>query len=186
MAEATASASDGSSGSPLAIVASSWRKTAFGRRWRWTATEKTFSPYRLALGCVRSAWPRAPPLGLHWAAATFGVRVRDGISGGILLRIETAGLNVGGRAARLFVHMSKETAFRFDSGDARPREAEHATAALARLDPDPPARGIDDFLGDRQPDPGPGILLAGRRAGEHAEDPLGVGRGDADPVVGDL
>ena len=37
----------------------------FGSRWRWTATEKTFSPYRLALGWVRSAWPRAPPFGLH-------------------------------------------------------------------------------------------------------------------------
>ena len=91
MAEATASASAGSSGSPLAIVASSWRKTALGSRWRWTAIEKTFSPKMLALGCVRSAWPRAPPFGLHWAAATLGVRVRVGIAGVVLLRIRDSG-----------------------------------------------------------------------------------------------
>src|SRR4051794_41263908 len=59
---------------------------ALGSRWRWTAAENTFSPKTLAPGCVRSAWPSAPPLGLHWAAWTLAVRVRGGISSRVLLR----------------------------------------------------------------------------------------------------
>src|SRR6187551_2680423 len=109
MAEATASASEASSGSPFAIEASSWRNCDLGSRWRWTAIENTFSPKTFAFGCVRSAWPRAPPFGLHWAAATLGVRVRVGIAGAVLLRIETAALRLGGHGLALFVHVSKST-----------------------------------------------------------------------------
>src|SRR3954454_1346540 len=58
---------------------------ALGSRWRWTAAENTFSPKTLAPGCVRSAWPSAPPLGLHWAAWTLAVRVRVGIGSCVLL-----------------------------------------------------------------------------------------------------
>src|SRR3954467_12071549 len=107
MAEATWSASSGASDSPLAIAASSWRNAALGSRWRWTATENTLAPKTAALGCVRSAWPRAPPFGLHWAAATLGVRVRLGIAGVVLLRIRDSAFKVGRAAASLFGPLSK-------------------------------------------------------------------------------
>ena len=59
----------------------------------------------------------------------------------------------------------------------------------------PPSRGCTQirppaasttFWAIASPMPVPGILLAGGRAREHAEDPLRVRRGDADAVVGDL
>src|SRR3954454_8681187 len=107
MAEATESASSGSSGCPFAIVASSCRKTPLGSRLRWTATENTFSPKTLAPCWVRSAWPSAPPFGLHWAAATLGVRVRLGMTGVVLLRIRDGALNLGRGAPALIVPLSK-------------------------------------------------------------------------------
>ena len=67
---------------------------------------------------------------------------------------ETARLNLGGRASRLFGHVDKSAGAPFASCEPRPREGEHATAAVARLDPDPPARGLDHLLRDREPDPG--------------------------------
>src|SRR4051812_44415789 len=57
---------------------------SLGRRWRWTASEKTFAPNTLAPGWVRSTAPSAPPFTLHCAAVTFGVRVRAGM---VLLRV---------------------------------------------------------------------------------------------------
>src|SRR3954471_16867937 len=106
MAEATASASAGSTVWPLAIVASGVLKTALGSRWRWTAIEKTFSPNVLAPGCVRSAWPSAPPFGLHWAALTLGVRVRVGIAGVVLLRIRDSRSSVRRRGQTFLVPVS--------------------------------------------------------------------------------
>ena len=76
-------------------------------------SEKTFSPKTLALGWVRSAWPRAPPFGLHWAAATLGVRVRVGMRAGSSSGSRQRPLTLGGRAPRLFVHVSKSTCAAF-------------------------------------------------------------------------
>ena len=84
MAAPTASASEGSSGSPRSSVCCSERNTDRGSRWRWTAVENTFAPYAYAPACVRSAWPIAPPFGLHWADEMFWVRVRA-IASSILL-----------------------------------------------------------------------------------------------------
>src|SRR4051812_42041607 len=85
MAAATASASGPSRPSPVSIAR--WRrlKMSLGSRWRWTASEKTLAPKTLAPGWVRSTAPRAPPLTLHWAALTFGCRVRGGMSRAVLL-----------------------------------------------------------------------------------------------------
>src|SRR5918992_2547450 len=86
IAAATASASAASSSSPASSVSCSCLKTAFGRRWRWTAGEKTFSPKTSAPGWVRSAWPSVLPFGLHRAEWTLDVRVRAGmISSGTVL-----------------------------------------------------------------------------------------------------
>src|SRR4051794_6568117 len=138
MAEATASASPGSSGWPLAIEASSCLNDAFGSRWRWTAIENTFSPKMFAFGCVRSAWPSAPPFGLHWAALTLGVRVRVGIAGVVLLRIRDSAMRVCRRARRLLVPVSKLGHGRFALGSAHRLQGEVPRANLRHGDKEPP------------------------------------------------
>src|SRR3954454_5059835 len=85
IAAATASARSASSPSPVSIARWSFLKTSFGRRERCAASEKTLAPKTVAPGWVRSMAPRAPPLTLHWAALTFGCRVRGGMSRAVLL-----------------------------------------------------------------------------------------------------
>src|SRR3954464_14427809 len=79
MAAATASASGPSSPSPVSIARCRRRKMSLGRRWRWTASEKTLAPKTAAPGWVRSTAPSAPPFTLHCAAVTLGWRVRAGM-----------------------------------------------------------------------------------------------------------
>ena len=64
-------------------------------------------------------------------------------------------------------------------------EVEGRALAGLRLDPDPAAVALDDFLADRQADAGAGILVAGVQALEDQEDAFGVLRVDADAVVAD-
>ena len=124
MAAATASASDGSSGSPRSSVCCSERNTDLGRRWRCTAVEKTFAPYAYAPAWVRSDWPIAPPLGLHWADEMFWVRVRA-IASSILLGFGSSACE--GRSAACsagVVHVAKDPrrpVRPFDRATKRPR-----------------------------------------------------------------
>jgi hypothetical protein len=71
IAEATVSASAGSSGSPEATAAVRRSYTERGRSWRWTAGLKTLRPKIWLVGTVRSSAGIVVPLGLHRAAAVF-------------------------------------------------------------------------------------------------------------------
>src|SRR6476620_3859367 len=97
MAAATWSASEVSRGWPEESVC--WRrlKTSLGRRLRCSAVEKTLEPKISEPGWVRSVVPMAPPLALHWAARTFGWRVR----------VMDLGGNLRPRDGSLFIHMDK-------------------------------------------------------------------------------
>src|SRR4051812_29176108 len=65
----------------------------------------------------------------------------------------------------------------------RDRNVEGRARAGRRLYPDAAAVTVCDPPADRQPDPGPLVLLAPVQAAEHLEDALGVALLDADAVV---
>src|SRR5689334_22157799 len=69
----------------------------------------------------------------------------------------------------------------------RESEAEGSTlrAFLTCLQPDPAAVELHDLAAQRQPDSGAPVLIAQVQPLEDHEDPLGVLRLDADPVVAD-
>src|SRR4051794_6204654 len=64
------------------------------------------------------------------------------------------------------------------------REAEGTAPGGCRLRPDAATVELDDPLADRQPDPGPGELVARVQALEGLEDPVCVLGVDSDAVVG--
>src|SRR5690242_7002007 len=68
---------------------------------------------------------------------------------------------------------------------ARKREAKHASAALALVDPDPPAVAFDDPAADRKPDPRACVGIAVVQSLEHLEDVLARLGSDPDAAVGD-
>src|SRR5689334_7064360 len=67
---------------------------------------------------------------------------------------------------------------------SRKREAEHGSAALACVDPDPPAMALDDLAADREADAGSLVGVAVVQALEHLEDVLALVGRDADAAVG--
>src|SRR3954471_3495251 len=62
------------------------------------------------------------------------------------------------------------------------REAKDGPAALALVDPDPPAVACDDLAADREPDARALVALAVVEATEHLEDELTLLGRDADPA----
>src|SRR5687767_1913700 len=66
----------------------------------------------------------------------------------------------------------------------RKLEREARTLTFGRLDPDPAPHGVDEPLGEEQAEPGPSAFLV--CAVELAEDPVVLGLGDPDALVGDV
>src|SRR5690242_13369318 len=64
-------------------------------------------------------------------------------------------------------------------------EREAGTAALSRIDPDPPAHGQDEAARDEQPEPSPAVPAGAARVVELGEDSLAIGLGDAVALVDD-
>src|SRR5215475_11580752 len=67
----------------------------------------------------------------------------------------------------------------------RERQLELRAGRVLGLQPDATAVELDDLLGERQPDPGAGVVGLGVQTFEDGEDLLGVGRFDTYAVVGD-
>src|SRR3954451_6089287 len=108
MAAATASASEVSSGWPLANVLSRRLKTSFGRRLRCSATLKTLDPKISDPGWVRSVVPRALPLVVHCAARTFGWRVRAmGMARNLIRARIYVFVQVDQQSTSIFRHLAK-------------------------------------------------------------------------------
>ena len=125
------------------------RRRSRRTRWRWAGSGPPGQGRRRSGSTGRRR---------HWAYG-FG-----SACGRILLRIETAALSLGGRAARLFVHVSKSTGAAFASREPMGQVKQNTLPPPSRgCDPDAAAGRLDDLLGDREPDPGPGVA-ARRRA----------------------
>src|SRR3954453_992998 len=77
IAEATASASSRSSGSPFWSVRGRRAYTDLERWVRWAAGPKTLRPKTWLAGAGRSGAPSSPPFGLHCAAARLRWAVVD-------------------------------------------------------------------------------------------------------------
>src|SRR4051794_18644222 len=62
-------------------------------------------------------------------------------------------------------------------------EVECGAMLSVAIEPDPAAEAADDFLAQRQTDPGPRVFAATVKPLEHEEDPVAVHLGNADAVV---
>src|ERR1035438_568073 len=65
----------------------------------------------------------------------------------------------------------------------RDREAKGGSRPGLRFHPEPPSMSLDDFLTDREPNPGAGVFRPGVQALKNLEDAFGMPRIHSDAVI---